>query len=354
MADDKQNPDELTLPDWTLRLTYQPSDDRVKLMSFLPFLALAAAATVPELTNPIPQVGDANFNPSPSHSLRFTMDNDVFCGHDQDYTNGLRFDYAQRMKSGNYWGLSLVQEMYTPSTNSPYPVMGEHPYAGYLALGFAYITTGDKVGTSTELQLGTTGRASLAEQAQDIIHSIGDIDKWEGWNNQIPAEFTMQLSSRQDWNIKCLDCQRGSGWQQDGMMFTKQEFGTVSIAAEAGFTYRLGTNLPARMRNMGNGSTNFGVSTLNKPDYDAAQSSYFMIASTSLKYVARDLFIDGGVFDDFDTTCTRVPWIAEAQLGFGAVYHSIDYYFGFVYRTDSYKTQDSPTLYGTFSIGWNW
>ncbi len=326
----------------------------MSIMSFLPFLALGVAAVVPELTNPLPQVGDADFNAQPAHNMRFTLDNDVFCGHDQDYTNGLRFDFAKRMDSGNYWGLSLVQDIYTPQVNRPHTRPGDHPYAGYLALGAAYITTGDRVGTSTEFQLGMTGRGSLAEQAQDMIHGIGDMEKWMGWDDQIPSEVTMQLSSRQDWNIACMDCTHQSGWQQDAMMFTQQELGTVSIAAQAGFTYRLGTNLPARMRNMSSGSTNFGVITLNKKDYDATRSSYFMVSSLSLEYVARDLFIDGGAFHDFDSTCSRVPWIVEAQLGFGVVYHSIDYYFGFVYRSDSYKTQDTPTLYGTFSVGWNW
>ncbi len=323
-------------------------------MSFFPFLALAVAAVVPELTNPLPQVGEPGYNPSPTHNMRFTVDNDVFCGHDQDYTNGLRFDFAQKMASGNYWGLSLVQEMYTPVTNSTRQIRGEHPYAGYLALGAAYITTGEQRGTSTELQLGTTGKESFAEESQNLVHTIGGMDKWDGWDNQIPAEFTMQLSSRQDWNVASMDCKYDSGLQQDAMFFTKQELGTVSIAAQCGFTYRFGTNLPARLRNMANESTNFGVSPLLKKDYDDAKSSYFLVSSVSVKYVARDLFIDGGVFHDFDTTCSRTPWVAEAQLGFGVVHQGIDYYFGFVYSSKSYKTQPDPSFYGTVSVAWNW
>lgn len=323
-------------------------------MSFFPWIAAGAVTAIVELTNPIPQVGEANYNPEPSHHMRMTLDNDVFFGDDQDYTNGLRFDYTQRMDDGNYWGLSLTQNIYTPSTNGRGNIRDEHPYAGYLALGAAYITTGKNFGTSTELQLGTTGNPSLAEEAQDLIHNMGDMGTWHGWDEQISAEFTMQLTGRQDWNICCLDKSYASGWQQDALFFTQEELGTVSLAASAGVVYRYGKNLPARMRNMGNGATHFGVSSLTKEDYDISAPSYFVLAGTSLKYVARDLFIDGGVFHNFNQTCSRMPWVAEVQLGVGVVYEGIDYYMGAIYRTDSFRTQENNTLIGTISLGWNW
>lgn len=323
-------------------------------MSFFPWIAAAAVTGIVELTNPIPQVGDANYQAKPTHHLRMTLDNDVFFGDDQDYTNGLRFDYTQAIDESRYWGLSLTQNIYTPSTDGWGNMPNEHPYGGYLAIGGAFLTRGEHFGTSTELQLGTTGEPSLAEEAQDIVHGLGGMDKWDGWKDQIRAEFTMQLTGRQDWNIACLDKAHANGWQQDALFFTKQELGTVSIAAEAGLVYRYGKNLPARMRNMGSGATHFGVSTLTKKDYDSAAPSYFLLAGTSLKYAARDLFIDGGVFHDFEQTCSRVPWVGEVQLGVGVVYKGIDYYMGAIYRTDTYRTQENDTILGTISLGWNW
>lgn len=323
-------------------------------MSLLPWIAVPALFGISEYTNPIAKPGEANYQPNPTHHLRLSMDNDVVFEHDKDYTHGTRFDYAQALPSGNYWGASLTQNIYTPRSVTQGNVEGEHPYAGYLALGAAYITSSENFATSTEIQLGTTGRPSLAEQTQDLVHSLGDMYSWTGWDDQIRAEFTMQISSRQDWNIAALDYTAATGWQQDGMVYTKEELGTVSIAASTGFVYRIGKNLPSRMRNMSNKSTDFGVGTLTKADYDPEKISYFMLSGISLEYIARDMFIDGGVFHDFETTCSKVPWVAELQWGIGVVYQHIDYYFGMVYRTDSYRTQKESTLYGTFSIGWNW
>ena len=70
--------------------------------------------------------------------------------------------------------------------------------------------------------------------------------------------------------------------------------------------------------------------------------------------MARDLFIDGGVFRDFDRTCGRQPWVAEAQLGLGVRHKGIDYYAGMVARSRCIRSQHDDTFFGTFNFAFHW
>ncbi len=296
----------------------------------------------------------------PDQYFRVLMDNDVIFDEDNDYTNGVRFDYTRALDADSYWGLSLTQNMYTPFTNAEYVPEGEHPYCGHLALGVGYITVGEKWGTSTEFQLGVTGDPSFARETQRIIHGIGNLFQWRGWDQQIPTEITFQLSSRQDFDIDMFSFKTANGWESDSMIFTRQEVGTVNIRAGAGYVFRFGKNLPPVYRNLGNRSANYGVSSLSKSDYDPSKISYFFVASAYGEYVAHDLSIDGGVFRDFDSTASRQPWQSELQFGLGLIYKEITYFAGFTYHSKQFRTQEreqlykaDTNLYGTISVGWS-
>lgn len=320
----------------------------------MPALIIGGTSLFTALTNPIPLKGEEGYNAKPSHHLRMMVENDVIFSEDCDYSHGSRIDYAQRMADGNYWGLSLTQSIYTPYTRTSGKVYKEHPYAGYLALGAAYIARGENFGISTELQLGTTGKASGAGEVQKLIHELGDMYSWDGWDDQIPSEFTMQLASRQDFNIKSMDCKSSSGWEMDSQFYTRQSLGTVRISAGMGWGIRYGHNLPNSSRTAGISEAEFGVSSLIKDGYDPSELSYYLLFNVYGEYVARDLFIDGGVFHNFDTTCSVVPWQGQIKLGIGMVRQGVDYYLGLNYGSLTYRSQKKHPAFGVFSIGWNW
>lgn len=317
---------------------------------------MAAASAAVDYVNPIPQPGEPGYAPQPRHHLRFVMENDSAFGSDCNYSHGTRIDYARNLAKmpEHAFGCSFTQNIYTPYMHTHGAVQGEHPYAGYLALGVAHLYTGEHVGSSVEFQLGTTGRTSLAEEAQDLIHKTCGLERWKGWHDQIPAEVTFQFTARQDYRLPCFEISSPGGWQTDATFFTREELGTVSIAAETGVYFRLGRNLPPGMQLVGNNAGNFGVGLLRKNDYDPAATSWYVRAGGSVKYVARDLFIDGGVFHDFDRTCGRQPWVAEAQLGLGVRHKGIDYYAGMVARTRSFRSQIDDTVFGTFNFAFHW
>lgn len=323
-------------------------------MSALPWLTMAVLSPVVGYFNPIPQPGEPGYAEQPSRHFRGIMENDSAFDHDGNYSHGTRLDYAQLMTNGDAWGVSLTQNIYTPVHHSKGAVPGEHPYAGYLALGGAYLSRGENFGNAVEFQLGTTGNPSLARYAQNGLHEMCGMATWDGWNDQVPSEVTVQLSAQQHVRIPWMETTSSNGWESDGTFVLREQFGTAFIKAGGGVSYRYGRNLPPSMQVNGNHEATYGLGLLEKKSYNPAAPSYFVCAEAYLDYVARDITIDGGVFHHFEQTCSREPWQAEIRMGIGVSYQGIDYFVGGVYCTDSYRRQQSNSFYGTFSIGWNW
>ena len=323
-------------------------------MSVLPWALMAGGSLLADYTNPIPQPGQEGYTATPQHHLRVVYDNDVYFGHDGNYTHATRFDYAQLMEGGDAWGVSLVQDIYTPEHHTKGAVMGEHPYCGYLAVGGAYLLRGVDCGAAFEFQVGTTGNASGSRYTQNGFHEATGIETWDGWDDQVPAEMTFQLSMRQDFRIPWLEFVDSDGWQTDATLYTREEVGTAFIRGGVGMNVRYGVNLPPAMQVPDKSAGSYGVSLLEKPEYRRDETSYFILAGVYAEYVARDISIDGGVFHYFEPTCSREPWVFKAQLGLGATYKGIDYFFGALYQTDSYRSQEMETFLGTFSITWHW
>ena len=325
-------------------------------MSLIPVVSALAAGAAIDALAPLPQPGDADFTTQPRHHLRFVMENDSPFGSDCNYTHGTRIDYAKSLPKNSHhaFGVSLTQNIYTPEPHTKGAVPGDHPYAGYLAVGVAHLFTGEYVGSSVEFQLGTTGKPSLAFDTQDLVHKTCGLERWEGWGDQIPSEMTFQFSARQDFRLPWLETTTPGGLQTDATFVTREELGTVSIAAEAGVYFRFGRNLPPAMQVNGNHAADYGVGLIRKPGYDPYASSWFVLLGGSVRYVARDLFIEGGVFHDYDYACNAEPWVGEATAGVGLRRKGVDYYLGVVTRTPNFHDQKDDTFFGTFNFGFHW
>ena len=120
--------------------------------------------------------------------LKIGFDNDIFDYTDQFYTNGLRIEYVAPAisdnpvkhillpywgKAKNHYGLSVVQNLYTPSTTKVDGILhGDRPYAAYLYFG-SFKVTNDEMHhfrQTSELDLGVIGKQSLGEAVQYRFH----------------------------------------------------------------------------------------------------------------------------------------------------------------------------------------
>lgn len=320
----------------------------------LPFAVYAVAASAAGYWNPIPQPGEQGYRSEPQNCLRVLFENDSPSARDCNYTHGTRIDYARTMANGHAWGLSLVQNMYTPETHRSHAVPGEHPYCGYMAVGAGFLHRGERFGWAGEFQVGTTGNPSCAGRFQNTLHDAFRMTTWDGWDDQIPSEVTLQLTLRQEWLLPGLQRTLANGWQVESRAILREAGGTVRMAGGGGVALRVGHNLPPSQATSGNSPASFGLGVLHKPDYKPAEMSYFFALEAYADYVARDISVDGGVFHHFDRTCSRTPWQAELRAGAGARYAGIDYYMGVLVLSRTYRTQDKNSLMGTFSVSWNW
>lgn len=323
-------------------------------MSMIPWVTMALASYAADYLNPIAKPGEPGYTSNPKNHFRLMYENDSAFNKDRNYSHGTRFDYARNICPHAFWGLSLTQNIYTPETHTDGAVMNEQPYAGYLALGAAYMYQGENVGLSTELQIGTTGKPSFAQDSQWFVHTMGDMEQWDGWGAQIESEPTVQLSNRQDWRLAFLESQTFGAYETDAVLYTREQVGTVYISAGVGLSLRWGHNLPDAMQVNGNNAGDYSVGLIRKSNYKPEEMSWFIVGNVYTEYVARDFSIDGGVFHHHDQTCSRKPWQVEGQLGVGVVKDGIHYYAGAIYHSLRYRQQSSPDLYGTFAISFHW
>ncbi|MDP1622112.1 MAG: lipid A deacylase LpxR family protein [Bacteroidales bacterium] len=142
--------------------------------------------------------------------ITVNFDNDILDYTDRFYTNGFRIEIispGMQMNplsrlmlpywgSGtNYYGLSLVQNMFTPSTTKTGGILyGDRPYAAYLYAGTFKITN-DKARRfrqTSELDAGIIGPNSYGEWVQRSFHNaVPTNNEPLGWEFQIKNDLIL-------------------------------------------------------------------------------------------------------------------------------------------------------------------
>ncbi len=136
------------------------------------------------------------------------FDNDVYFGTDFYYTNGIKFElihpglkklplkyllYPFYGLQETYFGLSFVQNMYTPVFLDVNNILtGDRPFASYLTLDYFKISLDPvrKTRFNSALSFGLIGPGSLGGEVQNIIHDIEPT----GWKYQISNDLIINYS----------------------------------------------------------------------------------------------------------------------------------------------------------------
>jgi len=320
----------------------------------------------------------------------FYLDNDMFGGSDKNYTNGVRFSWISEGEKlqefvpargqleklagvgGDYrlvravsgfdkdsvengtlelnYGLSLTQLMYTPtdplSTTQP---PGQRRYAGWLGLGFSVHARDPHALNSAELIFGTTGPRSLAEQSQDFVHELRDIQRFEGWDDQIPNEFTLDLSFVQKRRLRIHDAP-STGFSVDGFSEWGVRLGSMRTQAYAGGFFRAGLNLPADFSDPRLSSTAYSHQFFGGESVQEKPWSVYALFGADLTGVAFDATLDGPMFDDFDTGNHREPWYADAFVGFGLRWRTVEFSYVHTWRSKTFREERRHSDFGSVAL----
>ena len=345
------------------------------VLNLLAVLAVFPAATAMgqaanlDRDKPLPDVSDKGY-------LTFYFDNDLFGDNDKDYTNGARLswispnrdaeelDFLQqglRRFSGDpdsfgifqkitgfkdpsdiqyNYGFSLTQLMFTPESSAPYvqPV-GERRYAGWLALGYSLHVKDDNILNSIEFTIGTVGPNALAENSQDFIHSIRGIDKFNGWDYQIPNEITADLSFVQKRRADFIKWNYGA-FRMDGLTEWGARLGTFKTSAHLGGFFRMGFNLPPDFSDPRLSETAYSNLYFDTNDPYVGNWSVYLLFGATGRGIAHDATLDGPLFSDFKTGNHREPFVGEVFGGAGIRYRDVELSYVHTWRTDEYEEQD--------------
>lgn len=239
---------------------------------------------------------------SPERYFHLQLDNDIFNYTDRFYTNGIQFcliapGLRQNPLSAvlipywdrgiNYYGLTLVQNMYTPSTTKIGGILvGDRPYAAYLYVGSSKITNDarNRVRLTSELQVGILGPSSLGEYVQRTFHNaVPSNNEPLGWEFQIQNDLLLNYMVRIEKGIVVIP-------GLDLLIYGSGSLGTVYTNLCGGTFIRTGWFNSYFMNLF------FSKRSLNRLR-NARNFQFYLFADFSGKAVGYDATLQGGVFN---------------------------------------------------------
>lgn len=319
--------------------------------------------------------------------LTIYLDNDLFAGSDEGYTNGVRLSYIsgsrtpeefgsvqkalRRLIGDNEsygffrdisgfddpnkisynFGLSLTQLMFTPETlDAPTAPPGERPYAGWLGLGYSLHAKDTDSLTSLGFIVGVIGPSALGEQTQNLVHDIRGFDRFEGWDSQIDNEITFDLLYDRKENVQIYES--GSRrFKIDGFTEWGVSLGSFRTNAYAGGMLRYGYNLSKAFPDPRLSLNSYSLEPFQGQIKPRVGWSIYGLLGVRGTYAAYDASLDGPVFDRMDTGVTREPLVGEAYAGFGIRRGTVDLSYVHTFRTREFEEDDnSSQSFGSLAL----
>jgi hypothetical protein len=316
-------------------------------------------------------------------TFSFYYENDLFANTDQNYTNGTKISWispdvstfadagtipAFVAKVVSYFplfneegiqrnvALSLGQNIYTPSDITISSFMpNDRPYAGWLYFGVALHSKTDRRLDTVEMNFGVVGPLSFAEEAQDFVHILRNLDRPKGWQYQLRNEPALNLI----WERKY----RFFRWEMgetpfglDAMVHVGASIGNVYTYANTGIDLRMGWNIPSdfgastiRLA----GDTNAPSSNLDPRFSTQRPFSFHVFTGIDGRAVARDIFLDGNTFRDSHSV-DKEPWVGDLALGASITIRNWKLSYAQVLRTKQYKAQNKHHTFGSINVSFSY
>ena len=255
-------------------------------------------------------VGSVNQALAEFNWVGITVDNDIFVGSDDGYTNGLYVSLASiaetpKAKTPNLlikpftfllsdrkvnWSSNAYtfgQTMATPEDITlEVPEQNDLPYTGILFFTTTHLRTDNKFSDDIFLTLGLVGPLSFAAESQEFVHRVIGSDIPQGWDTQLDDELVFRLGRGRTYRILSKFNDR-----MDVLFRASASVGTLISDVELSGMLRFGQNI----RNSYASASLISNRTLNPIAID--HSWYFYIGIGS-EYVFNSIFLDGNTFVD--------------------------------------------------------
>jgi len=283
----------------------------------------------------------------------FKSDNDSYLGQGSDryYTNGLFINFRhaldqQKLREGlekKTYELSAGQKMYNPySGYAPDPALQDRPFAGYLYVEGAmnWFYSNESI-LKASAQIGTTGKNSLAEDGQELLHRVVGFYDLEGWDYQIRNELAVNLSAQYS-RLLTRTADNAVEFSFEGYA----NLGTTFSGAGAGILFRTGN-----LNQLFNSAYTDAVIGNNAKTKALVKREFFFYAKPQLNLVAYDATIQGSMFNNNSpVTFDQKPLVFAQQLGVDYSSQRFTVDFGVIFKTKEVKSTARAHQWGSISM----
>lgn len=307
-------------------------------------------------------------------ALTLTIENDIWTGSDNNYTNGIGIswvsaeldtyeDQSAISKWSRFWAFlpfveddgyatyaswSVVQEMHTPDdiryTN---PQEDDQPYAGVLYVDNLLYMCRRDWGHTWELKLGVVGPVSQAGDVQKDYHKLIGAEKPRGWHMQLPNEPVINLG----YTVAHLAAA--------GHMYGSAEWRIVPVGTVGLGTYFTGAGLGVYGEVGWNLVDAFGGASLRTGLNAASTAGVGPVDGWSVAFfggfggfgAVHYLPLDGTVFKDSRSVDSE-PFIGMASYGFSVRHDRFTLSFAATYFTETFENERENAEFGTLNLSW--
>ncbi|MHA7858745.1 MAG: lipid A deacylase LpxR family protein [Henriciella sp.] len=311
-----------------------------------------------------------------SETVVFNIENDLFTGSDNNYTNGLSVTWSSdevgKYRSGSFVSniantmdflpgfnngtstdhisFSLISEMNTPSRiDLVDPLLDDQPYSGILLLSTGFYTDHGDWTQAWDIKLGAVGPITQTDHVQIEFHELIGAEEPLGWDAQLPNEAILNVGYLAGRTLYEGSTAIGNEWRAVGL--ANASLGNYQTAAGGGLILELGNDLDKTLStaSLGQGFGSIvGLGTSPTPDL-----KYTVYAGVGANAVGHFLPLDGTVFRgsrsvDYDPLAAFFS--AGATLRYGRMIAS----FGISRGATPFDDTEDETDYGAISIGWQY
>ncbi|MDD1779612.1 lipid A deacylase LpxR family protein [Enterovibrio sp. ZSDZ35] len=267
-------------------------------------------------------------------TVSLSVDNDGILGTDREYTSGLFLRWSSDPSTIGY-SVEIGNQMWTPSDiEVATPQANERAYAGLLYLQGRTYHQNDLNAYKAGLMVGTVGPNSMAEEAQDIVHTIVGSPDPQGWDYQIEDEFVYQLSLEAHQLVSRSSLGEFS-------VYGRGQAGNYQSEAAVGGTYRYGLDL---------GSTLGSTTVIPGNIVDVSMLSHssqgmFLFATLEARYRFNDITLDG---DKPAANATTTLENTQGALSTGLAWYTQSWGATLAVTMESQQFEESKRNHHTF------
>jgi hypothetical protein len=262
------------------------------------------------------------------------------------------------------------QSMFTPRDSTRTDLIpDDRPYAGLLYVGMSWNRRKHEPHNNTEvldtreITLGVIGPLALAQPAQDFIHDVIGTERFQGWDNQLRNEPTVQMALDRKFKAYQGEGAIQPGFSADHIRSLGLQLGNIETSGTMGIEGRIGWNIP----------NDFGTYPIrpgaeNRPPSAASihggdgkgttqsgrpRAGVHLFGTLETKLVLHDFSLDGNLFESSHSV-TRSPWVAQAAIGLSAqspiAGHAVKLAVMRVWRTREFEEQGPSHAYGSVTL----